>query len=115
MGNEIPTSARLAVDARDMHTCMACGSGNGTHKHHRRSRRVRDQHTHCTCVLLTLCATCHIMVHAQPAWAMTRGLIVSIHVTEPWTAPVRTFGGWSLMDCHGAETPTDPPAGGPTP
>lgn len=111
MPNSIPSLSRAALDARDGGVCCVCGSGNGAHWHHRRSRRVRDAHTHCACVGLTLCRTCHTMVHSKPVWAYARGLLMSVHITEPWTIPVLTYAGWVTMTCDGQDHHTPPPRG----
>lgn len=49
------------------------------------------------------------MVHSKPTWAYSRGLLVSVHVAEPWTIPVLTYYGWTRMTCDGQAHPVTPP------
>lgn len=78
----------------------------GTDWHHRRSRRVRDDHTHCSCVGVWSCRTCHGWIHAHPDAAITEGLIVSQWVTDPWTVPFESRGMTLYADCSGGLSQT---------
>jgi len=100
MPNLIPPQSRDLVRTRDMDQCVRC-AGRGYEWHHRRSRRVRDDHTHCPCVGVLLCRTCHLWVHAHVFEARRQGLIVSQYQTAPSTVPVFTHLGLLLMDCEG--------------
>jgi hypothetical protein len=71
------------------------------HWHHRRSRSVRDDHTHCPCVGVWLCPTCHAWVHAHPEDARNAGLIVSRYIAEPSRIPFKTPLGWCRPRCDG--------------
>jgi len=100
MANPIPRSQRELVWERDRGQCGRCGM-KATDWHHRRSRRVRDEHTHCACVGVALCRTCHDRVHAGPTVATETGFIVSMHEQRPWTVPFRKFDGttvWPTCD-----------------
>jgi hypothetical protein len=100
----IPTLSRDLVSLRDGSRCVRCG-GFGYHWHHRRSRRVADEHQHCPCVGIMLCATCHRWVHQHPREAMAEGLIVSTFEVAPWTVPVHGLSGWMLTACDGKASP----------
>jgi hypothetical protein len=65
---------------------------------------VRDSHTHCPCVGVWLCATCHTWAHHNPTKAKEAGLIVERNVCEPWLMPFKTPTGWVLPDCSGGWT-----------
>jgi hypothetical protein len=62
---------------------------------------VVDAHQHCPCNGVLLCRTCHTWVHAHPLMARLAGLIVSRHVSEPWTVPISTPWGERYHDCLG--------------
>lgn len=100
----IPTSVRVAVQARELGRCLVCAMP-GHHIHHR-VRRRDGGHTLANCILL--CSTDHTRAHHQPDWAKTRGLIV-----QPWqdpaTTPVRTYRGWLTLDNEGGIAHVDPP------
>ena len=100
----IPTAKRTQVGRRDRLTCVRC-SMKGNEWHHRRSRRVNDDHTHCACVGIMLCGTCHRWVHANPRDAEALGLIVSTFQRAPFTVPQRRRTGWFLASCDGALQP----------
>lgn len=95
----IPTRSRNLVRARDRFLCVRCGC-TGRHWHHRRSRAVHDEHEHCTCNGVWLCASCHSWVHTNPFLARTEGLIVSRY-QEPASVAMRTVYGQVLPDCDG--------------
>jgi 5-methylcytosine-specific restriction endonuclease McrA len=100
--NQIPTKVRARVKVRARFRCERCGAPAPSGEvHHRRSRSVRDQHTHCCCVLVLLCGTCHRWVHAHPFEARTEGLIVSRFVDEPGTVPQVTAYGLRIYHCDG--------------
>lgn len=74
----------------------------GTAWHHRRSRSVRDDHQHCPCNGITLCATCHAWVHAHPLDARRGGWIVSRAEPTPWKVPCKAEADhWMNLDCFG--------------
>lgn len=100
MSNEIPHTMQLVIDERDAGHCMRCG-GLGSARHHRRRRRVADEHTHEPCNVVTLCAVCHVGLHAHPREAIEDGWIVSAwndprehHVVHYDLGPVR-------LECDG--------------
>jgi 5-methylcytosine-specific restriction protein A len=102
LSNEIPALSRTLVKEREQRRCARCSvASNRGHWHHRRSRSVRDDHRHCPCNGVWLCATCHQWVHANPLMARIDGFIVSRHVAEPFTVPVATPLGWRWQDCEG--------------
>ena len=100
----IPTRSRQVVLERDKR-CVRCGASGQVQWHHRRSRRVIDEHVHCACNGVLLCPACHSYVHATPADARARGLIVSSFIDEPHTIPVKTYRGWETHDCVGQRMP----------
>lgn len=109
-GAGIPQKSREIVAGRERGACARCGLA-ATDWHHRRSRRTRDAHTHCACVGIHLCRTCHDYVHRNPEYARALGFIVSAHEEEPWTAPVKTYQGWRLQTCDGDVTWLPEPPG----
>jgi hypothetical protein len=62
---------------------------------------VHDEHTHCTCNGVWLCATCHQQVHHAPEQAQQSGFIVSRFETEPGTVPLTSPLGNYRQDCRG--------------
>lgn len=101
MRNEIPTAKRQACAQRDDRRCLRCG-GNGYQLHHRRGRAVRDDHTHCTCNLVTLCSVCHAWAHANPGLAMGQGWIVGRMTDRPSVVLVNTAQyGFAVLTCDG--------------
>lgn len=69
---------------------------------------MRDNHRHCTCVGVYLCAQDHAWIHAHPLMARQLGLIVSRYEREPWTVPFkRGDGAWVLPDCRGGACVTE--------
>lgn len=98
----IPARSREVVKSRERFRCARCQVPAPTgHWHHRRLRSVRDAHTHCACVGVWLCATCHAWAHAHPSDAREAGYLMSRFVNEPWTVPFKTPLGWRLPDCQG--------------
>jgi hypothetical protein len=102
MGLRIPDKNRAAVEERDGHACVRCRIPTIMGQwHHRRSRSVRDDHTHCTCNGIYLCATCHRWVHANPFDARANGWIVSRY-KNPFEEPAFILGrGWQMLTCDG--------------
>lgn len=100
-GLAIPTAARERVRRREGGRCLLCRAGRASECHHRRSRGVRDEHTHCPCVLVYLCHTCHTWVTTHPAEAMRLGLIVSRHEPNPGSVTITTPWGTVRHDCNG--------------
>lgn len=110
MSNDIPTRSRELVRARDGDQCQRCGSANAPAWHHRRRRGIKGgHHQHCACIGIQMCPTCHSWAHANPAQAQLTGFIISAYEDEPWTVPVKTFGGWCVNDCAGDSEWTDAP------
>lgn len=103
MGNPIPGDARQAVYARDMGTCIRCGC-SGSDIHHRMRRR---EGKHALSNLILLCAPDHREVHANPAWARERGLIVSVHAKSVQDVPVWTFAGPVILHDDGTASPAE--------
>lgn len=103
MTKEIPVQARITVKTRAHFRCERCGVPAPTGQwHHRRSRSRRDEHTHCPCNGVWLCATCHGWVHAHPLEARAEGgFIVSRHVDQPGAVPVVTPWGVRVHGCDG--------------
>lgn len=63
---------------------------------------MRDDHQHCACNGIWLCATCHRWVHANPFEARQHGWIVSRHQSDPSSEPVLTAQfGWVFLDHTG--------------
>lgn len=62
---------------------------------------MRDDHTHCTCNGVWLCATCHSWAHAHPFDARGTGFIVPRHVSDPGSIPVEAHYGSLLLECDG--------------
>jgi len=62
---------------------------------------VDDEHQHCVCNLVLLCARCHRDVHAFPVASREAGFIVSRFETEPATVPYRNNLGLTFTDCLG--------------
>lgn len=102
VASEIPTASRVLVRARDV-TCVRCNTvSGGMQWHHRRTRSVNDEHQHCACVGILLCATCHSWVHQHPAEARANGWIVSRFETQPYVVPFRRPPtAWVLPNCEG--------------
>lgn len=101
----IPERSRTLVRVRERFRCARClVPAPAGHWHHRRPRGVRDGHTHCTCVGVWLCSTCHAWAHAHPNEARDVGLILYRSISEPWTMPFLTPTGWVLPDCDGGWT-----------
>lgn len=104
-GNPIPQSQRDALSLRSRGQCEHCG-GRATDVHHRRSRAVRDDHTHCLCVLIHLCRTCHNRAHASAVVYRDLGLIVPRHVSDPWNTPFLHWSGAKMSPtCVGMPNP----------
>lgn len=103
----IPASSREAVKKRSLGRCERCG-GPGSQWHHRRSRSVVEEHRHDPCNGLWLCDTCHRWAHANPAWAMVEGLIVSRTNPTPGNIPVETLWGRVWLTCDGQYADTHP-------
>jgi hypothetical protein len=102
MSNPIPTAARKAAQERSMGRCEACG-GRARELHHRRSRRVSDRHTHCLCVLVHLCSTCHAKAHQHPEVGKLWGLVVTQWAQEPSEHPFQHHSlGWVRPTCDGS-------------
>lgn len=103
MGTQIPDINRILVRARELHLCARCSApAMYGHWHHRRTRSVKDDHQHCPCNGILLCAACHQWVHAYPLGAKATGHIVSRYIAQPFTAPFRRGdGAWVQPDCLG--------------
>lgn len=109
MGVAIPASSRALVNTRDEWRCVRCNMP-GNEWHHRRGRAVDDEHQHCACNGIVLCATCHRWVHSHPLIARIMGWIVSRAVRAPGTVPVSTQQhGWVLLSCDGETEPSSDP------
>lgn len=103
---DVSEFARQAVLERDLLRCARC-AGPGREIHHRRSRSVKGAHQHCPCNLILLCGRgnvdgCHGYVHSHPEEARGTGLIVSRHVIEPATIPIRMWNGEIVVRCDGS-------------
>jgi 5-methylcytosine-specific restriction enzyme A len=98
--SKIPKEARWLVHRRQRGLCFRCMMP-GAEWHHRRGRSVVDDHTHCPCNGVLLCATCHRWVHLHPTRAEEAGLIVSRACKEPWDRALHGFDGWWGFDCKG--------------
>ena len=108
MANAIPQRSRTLVEARDRFLCLRCGT-RGSDWHHRRTRAHRDLHTHCPCVGVYLCQTCHDWVHAHPLEAKTDGWIVR-RWEDPQSVPILAYyGKWIQPDCDGGFVFTNEP------
>jgi hypothetical protein len=87
--NDIPVAERRAVEARSGGWCEARVSarctGTAVHKHHRKLRRHRD---HRAINLLDVCTFCHDVIHAHPADAYARGLLLR-STDDPAAVPIR--------------------------
>lgn len=103
-GNPIPTRTRTLVKQRDQGHCVRCFM-NGNQVHHRRGRSVSDEHQHCVCVCVTMCAVCHAWVHANPSLAMKEGWLVLRSETKPWAVPMNWFGDYAFLLCTGNASP----------
>ena len=101
----IPLASRQSVRERTGGRCLRCG-GNGAHWHHRRSRRVVDEHTHCACNGVWLCARCHSWAHHHPTKAKAEGYIVPPQFF-PYLVPVWSFATWWLLNHTGDVLPVN--------
>lgn len=109
MPNPIPSAVSLVIATRDQARCIRCAAARGLHRHHRRGRRVQDEHTHCACNLITLCAVCHAWVHANPRLATEQGYMLSRYTQKPFLHSVihiRWKEVW--LFCHGAYSMEQP-------
>lgn len=113
-GNRIPTRTRELVVARDRGQCIACGAAAREIMH----RVRRREGGHLPSNLALGCRTCHARCHANPAWAMERGYILSaVAVVDPRVEPVLSWRGWVLLDDEGGlavvapRTGEKPPSG----
>lgn len=102
MATSIPANSRRLVETRDAYHCVRCGIPTMAGQwHHRRSRSVRDEHQHCPCNGIWLCATCHKWVHEHPFEARGHGWIVSRHKL-PNAEPLQNMRfGWVMLTCSG--------------
>lgn len=84
----LPLDTRIALDERSRGRCEACGRHRGASGvvHHRKLRAQGG--THDPANLMVLHDGCHRFAHANPAWAMAHGWIVS-GWGDPATTPVR--------------------------
>lgn len=73
----------------------------GSQWHHRRRRAIKDEHRHCPCNGVWLCALCHAWVHQHPTEATELGLVLASVIAEPFVRPMRGFDGWWSVDCAG--------------
>lgn len=106
----IPTATRAAVRRRDGGQCLRCGVP-GTEIQHRMRRREGG---HALWNLVLMCHTCHQRwAHANPEAARETGWIISVHHTQPWSVPLKTFFGWALLTEDGEITvlPNEPERG----
>lgn len=97
MSNQIPSSIRAAVNARDANLCQVCGS-LGTEIQHRVPRRDGG---HDMSNLIRICRTDHARAHREPSWAMDRGITVSRYGPPPSSIPIQTYRGWVVLDDGG--------------
>lgn len=113
-GLNFSTLNRAKIKVRDHHRCVVCGLP-GEDVHHRRGRRRNDEHTHCPCNGVTLCGKGNVSgdhgwVHQHPFEARGLGLIISRHEERaPFEVPIKTCGGWFLLQCSGLMEPVDEP------
>lgn len=94
---------RLETLRRDGMRCVLCGAGSHLDPHHRKfkSRGGLDGFDN----LLTLCRTDHDWVHAHPAAAEERGLVVPSWA-DPAARPVELPAfGWVLLTAGGDVMP----------
>lgn len=82
------TTVRMDLWTRGRGRCEGCGKhlGNEGAVHHRRLRSQGGGHDYGN--LLLLHPTCHTHAHANPAWAMRHGWIVSGWGLAPDLIPV---------------------------
>ena len=107
-GNPIPSAVRVAVDARDLRSCVRCGSRSRA-LHHRQRRREGG---HGLENVISMCNACHRFVHAHPTEAREGGYIVSVYTDDVEQVPINGFYGWALLRADGSITWASPP---PTP
>lgn len=72
--DELPAQTRELVISRDDHRCRSCNSANSLHAHHIIFREFGGSNDPSN--LLSLCATCHSMIHR-------RKLIIYAHPSDP--------------------------------
>lgn len=96
----IPTKARTVIKERQNSQCARCGNIYAE-LHHRQRRREAG---HGYDILVGLCSTDHRWAHANPSRAKEDGYIVSPHVDDVSTIPIKTFMGWMLFDKDGDAT-----------
>jgi hypothetical protein len=66
---------------------------------------VSDEHQHCSCNGIWLCARCHEWVHAHPFEAKAKGWIVSRHQPLPGSVATVAYFGSIVLDCAGGFDP----------
>lgn len=103
---------RPIVGARSAGICDRCGfslpvadDGSPEFEFHHRQKRTqggKDGPENG----LALCAPCHRLAHAQPAWSRECGWIVP-RSQDPATTPVLIAGRWSLLDSTGGVQAVD--------
>lgn len=76
----------VEIRARDGNRCARCGGAGSLHVHHRIRRSQCGKNNSAN--LITLCASCHHWVHANPYAANGLGLLLR-HGEDPLLIPVR--------------------------
>jgi hypothetical protein len=94
VSNEIPTATREAIRKRDDGRCIICGAP-ATEIMHRVRRREGG---HELSNLALGCRHCHATCHNQPAWARSKGFILSaVADVDTTREPLWSWRGWVLL------------------